>query len=275
MKQQLDIEKLTNDILRTLDFYTSDQKYNHVAELLADHNSYSGIDIVRFGDNEDEIMERLIIEKISVLKMMDLCMEYFEKQYKYELVKHTTCTIVEKIPQNAFREALANALVHRYWDVSTFVQISMYKDGIKITSPGGLPYGITKAEYLNGQISVPRNPILANLFYRLRYSERFGTDIRRINRMYKDAKNKPQYHIYDSTITVYLPVYKDKVQLTDDEMYVYQYMMGSQKYSRIELEHLTGLNKDRLIRILNSLIKKEVISKSGTGRNVKYYNIEA
>lgn len=57
-----------------------------------------------------------------------------------------------KFPEKAFCEAIANALVHRAWDVNASIKVSMYEDRIEIASPGGLPSGMSEQEYLNGQI---------------------------------------------------------------------------------------------------------------------------
>ena len=38
---------------------------------------------------------------------------------------------------------------------------------LKWRPPGGLPQGLSKEEYLSGQISILRNPIIANVFFRL------------------------------------------------------------------------------------------------------------
>lgn len=65
------------------------------------------------------------------------------------------------------------------------IKISMFDDRIEIVSPGGLPSGLSKEEYLLGQISILRNPILANLFYRLGLIEQFGMGIRRIISSYQ------------------------------------------------------------------------------------------
>ncbi|WP_431835298.1 ATP-binding protein [Fusicatenibacter saccharivorans] len=50
---------------------------------------------------------------------------------------------MEKIPQAAFREAIANALIHRVWDIDSHIRVSMFDDRIEVVSPGGLPAGIT------------------------------------------------------------------------------------------------------------------------------------
>ena len=51
---------------------------------------------------------------------------------------------VEKVPEAAFREAVANALIHRVWDVESQIRVLMFDDKIEIVSPGGLPARIQK-----------------------------------------------------------------------------------------------------------------------------------
>lgn len=92
---------------------------------------------------------------------------------------------MEKIPEAAFREAIANALIHRAWDVEARIRVLMFDDRIEIVSPGGLPSGITEDEYLAGKLSVLRNRILANVFYRLGFVEIFRTGITRIKQLYE------------------------------------------------------------------------------------------
>ena len=52
------------------------------------------------------------------------------------------------IPEAAFRETLANAIIHRTWDVNAKIRVMMFDDRIEVVSPGGLPSGITEREYL-------------------------------------------------------------------------------------------------------------------------------
>lgn len=40
--------------------------------------------------------------------------------------------MVEKIPEAAFREAIANALIHRVWDINSHIRVSMFDDRIEI-----------------------------------------------------------------------------------------------------------------------------------------------
>lgn len=231
------IEQLTKDILKTLELYSDQNGFNNAAALLADNNHFKGIDIIRFGDSIDEIMER---------------------------------KSVDKIPEKAFREAVANALVHRMWDIPASIKISMYPDKIEISSPRGLPAGLSEDEYLNGQISLLRNPIIGNVFFRLKYIEKFGTGIMRINYAYKNILVKPEYRIFSNSIRIILPVIKSDYKLNEAEKRLINILTDSGSMTRNEVEKAAEMEKSKTIRILNGLIDKNIIQKKGMGRATKY-----
>lgn len=187
LKNKLGIQKLSRDILITLDLFREGQGYTNAGALLADHNHFRGINLVRFGSNINIMLDRDDYEKISILDQYNLSLAKYRQYYQHEEIKGATRNVVTEIPEEAFREAVANALVHRTWDVNSQIKISMFNDRVEITSPGGLPQGLTKEEYLSGQISILRNPIIANVFYRLGLIEQFGTGIRRIINTYRNS----------------------------------------------------------------------------------------
>jgi ATP-dependent DNA helicase RecG len=88
----------------------------------------------------------------------------------------------EELPQYpgaALREAITNAVMHRYWFIdgaNVFVEI--YEDRIEVSSPGGLPSGMLPEDL--GSKSVRRNPLIADLLHRIAFIEKAGTGIRRM-----------------------------------------------------------------------------------------------
>ena len=144
-------------------------------------------DIVKFGENIIIIQKRATFENVSNLDGYNPAIAVFRDYYQYEIIEGTDRKKMEKIPEAAFREAIANALIHRAWDVEARIRVLMFDDRIEIVSPGGLPSGITEEEYLAGKLSVLRNRNLANVFYRLGFVEIFGTGITRIKQLYKDG----------------------------------------------------------------------------------------
>ena len=81
------------------------------------------------------------------------------------IIKHVRREERPELPEEALREAVANAVAHRDYRSTANVQICVFKDRIEIVSPGGLPEGMTEADL--GVKSMPRNPLLFGMLYRM------------------------------------------------------------------------------------------------------------
>lgn len=267
----LGLTSFDDNTLRTLGLMLTDGSYTNAAEMLSDRNGLSGVDIVRFGANISEFLDRKTLAGESVLAQYDAAMEMYDRYCTYEVVAGSVRERVERVPREAFREAVANALVHRTWDVAANVTIGIYDDRTVVTSPGGLPEGVSVDEYLGGGISVPRNPILANVFFRLDYIEQFGTGIARINEEYEGAAVKPSFMIRQSSLAVTLPfATKTSVGLSPDESAVLNELSSTLLLSRGDIEQRTGFSKDKVVRILNNLALRGLVAKEGAGRSRRY-----
>jgi len=270
LEEKLSLKNFSKDVLKTLNLYDDKIGYNNAAELFADSNTFSGIDIAKFGKNIDEILDRNLFVNISIISQFQKTLEVFNRYYKYEQILGSERIEKELIPEKAFRETIANALIHRTWDVNSNIRISIYEDKIEVSSPGGLPSGISEKEYLNGQISQLRNPILANIFFRLKYIEMFGTGIRRINESYKYYAVKPAFEIFENSIKITLPIITTKLFLTTDEKIVMDILEKGAILSSGEILKMTEFKKDKLNRLLKKLIQKNYIDVIGNGRGTKY-----
>ena len=117
-KEETGIESLKIDILKTLDLYSDAQGYNRAAELLADKNEYPGIDIIRFGDDINTILKEKTIQHQSILTELEKAISMYRDYYRYEEINGSYRQNIELIPEAAFREAVANALMHRTWNMN-------------------------------------------------------------------------------------------------------------------------------------------------------------
>ncbi|UTD13456.1 putative DNA binding domain-containing protein [Treponema denticola] len=271
IQQKLKLESLSTDVLKTLGFYTKKGEFNHAAALFADKNNFSGIDMVRFGASISEILDRDILTNKSILEEYNQAIFFFEKYYQYEKIEGMERNLIERIPIEAFRETLANAIVHRVWDIPAHIRIAMYPDRIEIYSPGGLPSGISKEEYLKGYISRLRNPIIANVFFRLHLIEMFGTGIKRIMTCYEEYEVKPIFDISENNICVTLPVVDRKKEVNSDEMTILEILSKGIRLSSSELVLKSGFGKNKVVRLIGSLLEKNYVQKEGSGRGIKYY----
>ena len=268
-KQEIGIKSLNKDVLKTLNLYSDSDGYKQAAALLADENEFPGIDIARFGESISIILKRVTFEHESVLEELEKAVRIYRDYYQYEEIQGIERKKVEKIPEKAFRETIANALIHRTWDVNAHIRVMMFDDRIEISSPGGLPTGISEEEYLKGNVSILRNPILGNVFYRLHIVEILGTGIVRIREAYKYSDKKPVFEIFDNSIKVILPVIGN-ADLTEDEKVVYEVLSKTMPKSISEITDMTPFGKSKVTTLLKSLARKNYVSVTGNGRGTKY-----
>lgn len=258
------------DILRTLGLMSQDSQYNNAAMLLADNNNFPGIDIIKFGSTIDEIEYRKTISNTSVLKQLQEAEDVFSQYYKLEKIEGMERKTRFLIPLEAFRETVANALVHRTWDVNSHIRIAMHDDRIEVYSPGGLPTGITKEDYIRGYVSILRNPIIGNVFFRLDIIEQFGTGILRIKKAYYNLEHQPVFDVTENSVVTILPAENKQDSLTIDEQKIFNILLSRFVLSSSEISNSAGFGKDKVLNLLNILIEKRYVEKVGSGRGTKY-----
>ena len=80
--------------------------------------------------------------------------------------------------QDAFREILLNAIVHKDYSACNPIQISVYEDKIYIWNDGEMPEGLDSTDKLfMKHSSKPYNPKLANVFSMSGMIEAGGVDL--------------------------------------------------------------------------------------------------
>ena len=269
LKERLNLVNFDETVLKTLNLLNS-KGYNNAAVLLSDNNSFPGLDIVVFGKDINVFKERLDLSNESIINQYQKAMDIFTRNYVEERVNSSFRSTFERIPKIAFKEIILNAIVHREYDIKANTKVEMHENKIVITSPGGLPKGITEEEFLNRPYSVLRNPIIASVFRTLKLIEQFATGLIRTKYAYFNADNKPRFVVSDNFIEVTLPTLEDKFYLSEEELAFLNELDSNFLYTREKLETITGLNKTKLIRILNSLIEKKYIQKIGQGKRTLY-----
>lgn len=266
------VSNFNKDILITLGLFTNNH-YNIAAQLIADENKNItfGIDMVRFGHSISEFIDRRIITGKSILSQYDGAIEMFIKHYpEIEKVEGIQRIKKQPIPYEAYREAIANAIAHRNYFISSNIKIEMYNNRIEITSPGGLPDGVTKENYLKDNLSIPRNTIISQVLYTLGIIEKFGTGIRRMNEAYFSYDKKPAFVIKDSFIKVILPnVLFNDVDMNEEKR-ILNLLDIKVEITRQDVESLLKVNKSKAIEFLNKLITDGLVKSVGTAKNLVY-----
>ena len=266
------VSNFNKDILITLGLFTNN-KYNIAAQLIADKskNMTLGIDMVRFGSTISEFIDRRTIIGESILSQYDGAIEMFIKHYP-EIEKIEAIKRIKKqpIPYEAYREAIANAIAHRNYLIPANIRIEMYNNRIEIISPGGLPNGVTRENYLKDNLSFPRNTVISQVLYTLGIIEKFGTGIRRMNDAYFEFDKKPGFVIKDSFIKVILPNVLFNDFDMNEEKRVLNLLDIQVEITRQDVEDLLKVSKTKAVELLSKLMSENLIESVGTGKNIVY-----
>lgn len=254
----------SNDLYTNLGLLLSDQcRHSIKAAVFADEDNTSFLDSKEFTG--------------SILRQLDDAYSYLmlnnrnNAEFKgLERVEHYS------YPQEALREALLNALVHRDYAFSGSIIININESQIEFISLGGLLPGLSAEDIQNG-ISQPRNPKLAEVFHRLRLIESYGTGIRRIFTLYRDCEKKPEIIVTQNTFKLILPnrnyYSTDKSEekaLNDQQRTILQHIERNGAITEETVQKLLGVKRTRAYVILKEMRDSGLIEVQGRGQNKKY-----
>ena len=135
--------------------------------------------------------------------------------------------------------------------------------------------GITLADILHG-VSQSRNMVLANIFYRLKLIESYGTGIQRILESYQGTI-QPRFLPEASSFVTILPntnvgdAIHTSVQGTSPEEQVLGLLSTKTEITRKDVEKLLGCSSFPARKILNSLLTQNKITVTGNARATRYH----
>lgn len=173
------VEKDNSRLLKKLNLIQKNGHPNRAAFLLFDKNPqryfpHAVVKIGRFSSDSDiisgEIVGGNLFEQagnaITVLKN-----KYLLNNIMYDGIYRKD---VLDYPEDALREAVVNAIVHRDYQTTSAVLIKVYADSLTISNEGGLPSQLSIDDLKREHLSIPRNPLIADLFYKAGLIEAWG-----------------------------------------------------------------------------------------------------
>lgn len=108
-------------------------------------------------------------------------------------------------PENAVREVVVNALIHRAYDAPGSVDIEQTPEGLSIASPGGMLPGVSPENILTHP-PTPRHRLLSEVVSMARLAERTGQGIDRAYReMLRAGKDPPSFEDSGFAVRVLFP----------------------------------------------------------------------
>lgn len=267
---------------RTLNIIGADGTYTNLGMLLSDQCVHTFKLAVFEGSKKSVFRDRKELTG-SLLAQLEDAYSYID-QFNHTRAEFEGLNRIDKrdYPAEALRETLLNAITHRDYSFSGSTLISIFDDRIEFVTIGGLVRGLTYNDIMLG-VSALRNQKLANVFYRLKLIEAYGTGILKINESYADCVVKPQFEVTDNAFKITLPninyaaaqreypTAPMKIGRKADRKEVVLRLAEKQGYIiRKDIEAELTVSQSTAILLLRDMVESGLLVKVKDGKQVKY-----
>lgn len=183
-----------------------------------------------------------------------------------------------EVPRSVIAEAIVNAVAHRDYRNPGFVQVIVFADRIEVWNPGELPAGLTPELLRQPHGPLPRNPLIAEPFFRVKYVEKAGTGT---TDMIADCLEAglPEPHFEQHGPHFVTTVWRDwltdavmnELGLSERQKKAVIYVKSKGEIVNSSYQELIVVAKRTAYRDLVDLVEKGVFEKHGTtGKGVVY-----
>ena len=230
------------------------------------------------GDDEVEFLDLKVIEG-DIIQQVEEAMAFVRRNTSMAAKIEGKLERTERweYPPDAVREAITNAVCHRDYADSGNVVVRVFDDRLEVSNPGGLPAGMTVEDLKQPHESRPRNKLVADAFFLIKYIEQFGTGI---GRMIKDCREasvpEPEFESRAGAFRTIFPragfVEKQLagLDLPDRQLQAVRHATEKGRIALADYAQLVNLPKRTLQRDLKELVEKGILVKRGTARATWY-----
>ena len=262
--------------LRTLGIVGADGLYTNLGLLLSDQCTHTVKFAVFSGTKKGSFKTRKEIDG-SLFKQMRSAFDFLNLSNNLA----ATFSGLDRIeqydyPEEAVREAMLNAIIHRDYAFSGGIIVNLYDDCIEFVSLGGLMPGLMTEDLFLG-VSLPRNEKLANVFYRLKHIEAYGTGLQRIMQYYEDCEIKPVITATHGAFMLTLPnmnyarPLRVKRPRKPQHKVVLDYLKNNPSVTNETVQELLSVKQTRAYNVIREMTGEYLIKKGGSGKSDKEY----
>jgi len=270
---------------RTLNIIGTDGTYTNLGMLLSDQCVHTIKLAVFEGSNKIVFKDRKELSG-SLFEQLEGAFSYIDNFNRTRAEFAGLYRIdTRDYPTEALREALLNAIVHKDYGFSASILISVFDNRIEIVTVGGLVHGITFDDIMLG-VSALRNQHLANVFYRLKLIEAYGTGLLKINEAYSEHYVKPRIEVTDNAFKITLPnvnfekegrvvseAHAGKQQFINNvtrEKLILNLLKTKQEITRNDIQNALKVSQATAILVARDLVERGILEKVGNGRMLRY-----
>lgn len=265
--------------MQTLKIINQDNLYTNLGLLLSEQCVHT-IKVAVFQGTDQSVFKDRREFGGSLIQQLHEVYDYMDRYNQTRATFQELLRIdTQDYPKVAIREALLNILIHRDYGFSASSLISLYDDRMEFVSIGGLLLGVNLEDVTMG-LSVCRNQNLANVFYRLRLIEAYGTGLQKIMNAYKPNINKPIFKCTNNAFKIVLPnmnaeyntveQINNKKDESQNEKKVLVFIKQKGWITRCDVEEILGISPSSALRFIKNMVEKGMLIKQGKGKDVKY-----
>lgn len=230
------------------------------------------------GDDEVEFLDLKVIEG-DIIQQVEEAMAFVRRNTSMAAKIEGKLERTERweYPPDAVREAITNAVCHRDYADSGNAVVRIFDSRLEVSNPGGLLAGMTVDDLKQPHESKPRNKLVADAFFLIKYIEQFGTGIRRIiNDCQEAGVPEPEF---ESRAGAFRIVFRRVMSarrgsagagLNDRQKKALDYVVQQGRITRSEYEQVTQAPKRTAARDLADLVKRQVVIRQGSGKDSWY-----
>ena len=257
-----------------LNLLTQDGKYNLMANLLADNNSFS-IKVAKFkGTDKTELITRNEYGYKCLLVAIKQVLDYAEAiNETYVEIRGGLREEQKLFDMDAFREAWLNACLHNRWTMQTPPAVYIFADRIEIISIGGLPSNYSLEDFYAGR-SRPINLELQQIMVQLDYIEQTGHGVPLIVSKY----GRNAFDITENFITVTIPLKKQENSIIENnknfvdglnqtQRKILELVKNNSRITTTKLAELVGVSVTSINNEIKKLKEKNMIKREGSNKS--------
>jgi ATP-dependent DNA helicase RecG len=219
----------------------------------------------------------------TLFEQVDGAMGYFREhlQTRFEFRGEPAREVIWEYPLEALREAIINAVCHRDYLEVPHIQVRWYDEHLSFFNPGGLPPPLRLEELKREHPSVPRNRLIAEMFFYVGWIERWG---RGIQKMLDEcaAAGLPEPDFEERTGGLWVTFRKDilteehlrSLGLNERQVRVVLYVKEKRRITNAEYQQLCTVSKRTASDGLSELEAKGLLERVGTTGKGTYYRLK-
>lgn len=185
------------------------------------------------------------------------------------LIKGIKRQDILEVPEEAIRESVLNAIVHRNYHTPSSIKIAIYDNRIEIFSPGSFPASLN-IENLKLGISYIRNIAICKVFREAGYIEKLGSGLPTIFKSYADRNLKEPMILEGENFVKYILPREMAKKTKEDSDSILNLFNTATKITISDVIQNLGISRTSAGRKLNELAQDGKIEKIGKGRGSSY-----